>query len=220
MSLVGTRDEDGILVLTFERPVLSHEVLVAAHEAIGVIDNSTRAVVVTSSHPSIFLAGAHLGEIAALGPGESGAYAEMGRRLMRAVSRVPVPIVAAVHGTCAGGGLDLVLACDWVVAAPGAFLGHPGIRRGLITGWGGTVELARRLAPAAFLGLVAAGTVIPAPRAASLGLVDELSDAPLPAALGRARRLASIEPRRIAVWRAVRSGGFIDRFGVRMVHTR
>ncbi len=204
MSPVRTVREDDLLVLTFRRPILTVEALRAARAALGNVPAGVAALVIASDHPTVFLAGAHLGEIAVLGTLDSGAYAEEGRGLMAAVGAVPVPVVAAVHGSCAGGGLDLALATDWVVAAPAAALGHPGIRRGLVTGWGGTAELAGRLPPASMLGLLAGGELLPAHRAAALGLVDEIAENVAKAARRRARRLGTLGEGRMRSWRTSR----------------
>jgi len=204
VSPVRTVREDDLLVLTFRRPILTVAALRAARAAFEGVPVDIAALVVASDHPTVFLAGAHLGEIVTLETLESGTYAAEGRRLMAAVGAVPVPVVAAVHGSCAGGGLDLALATDWVVAGPGAALGHPGIRRGLVTGWGGTAELAGRLTPASMVGLLAGGALLPAHRAAGLGLVDEIAENVDEAARRRARRLGSLGGGRIALWRTSR----------------
>lgn len=220
MTPVVLEAADGIASLRFRRPILTTEVLAEAIHSLHDLDASFPALVVASDHPRIFLAGAHLGEIARLDATSSGPYAELGRRLMRTLAALPVPVVAAVHGACAGGGLDLALACDWITAGPEARLGHPGIRRGLVTGWGGTTLLPRRLGPRCTLALLAEAEMIQAADAARIGLVDEIaSDAPACAAR-RARALARLNPRRLALWRAARTGGFVDIFGVNVVHTR
>lgn len=220
MTPVRVAEEDGLLVLTFVHPILTRAALESARRVLAGHAAGAVAIVVESAHPSIFLAGAHLGEIAALDAVESGRYAAEGRRLMAAVAAAPCPVVAAVHGTCAGGGLDLALACDRVVASREARLGHPGIRRGLVTGWGGTAELAGRVPPVPLLGLIASGALLPADRAAALGLVDEIAADPRARARSAARGIAALDPARLALWRALRSAGFIDRFDARVVHTR
>jgi enoyl-CoA hydratase/carnithine racemase len=207
-------------VLRFQRPVLTSEALVAATQALRDLEASFSALLVVSHHPRIFLAGAHLGEIARLDARSSGPYAELGRRLIRTLLALPIPVVAAVHGACAGGGLDLALACDWITAAPEARLGHPGIRRGLVTGWGGTALLPRRLGNRVSLALLAEARMICAGDAARIGLVDEIASDVRATALRRARTLARVNPRRLALWRTARTGGFVDIFGVNVVHTR
>lgn len=220
MSAVRVRAEGDTAVVSFEHPLLTQTTLEAATVAIAGAGSRHRAVVIASEHPRIFLAGAHLEEIAGLDHLSSDTYSRLGCRLMKTVANLPVPVVAAVHGACAGGGLDLVMACDWISAEDDARFGHPGVRRGLITGWSGTALLRRRLGKRPAVALLAAGNMLSANAAMAAGLVDELAEEAEKAALRRADFLARLSPRRLQAWRAARSGGFIDIFGVNVVHTK
>jgi enoyl-CoA hydratase len=220
VSAVRVRAEGDTAIVSFERPLLTRTTLEAATEAIARTGSEHRAVVIASDHPRIFLAGAHLGEIAGLDQLSSDTYSRLGRRLMKTVATLPIPVVAAVHGACTGGGLDLVMACDWISAEGDARFGHPGVRRGLITGWSGTALLRRRLGVRSAIALLAAGAMLSADTAFGAGLVDELANEAVPTALRRADVLARLSPRRLEAWRAARSGGFVDIFGVNVVHTK
>jgi 3-hydroxyacyl-CoA dehydrogenase len=90
-----------------------------------------------------------------------------------------VPWIAAIHGTALGGGLELALACRFRVAARSARMGLPEVTLGLIPGAGGTVRLPRVIPAMAALDMVAGGKPIAAPRAADLGLVDQIADGDL-----------------------------------------
>ncbi len=83
-------------------------------------------------------------------------------------------MVAAVRGFCLGGGLDLALACHARVATYDSSFGHPGPSLGLMTGWGGTQRVPRRVGKAEALRMLLTGERIPATQALTLGLVDEL----------------------------------------------
>ena len=96
-----------------------------------------------TGNAKFFSAGDDLNEIAALTGADALRFAEMGQRLMAAVSTFPSPTIAAIHGYCMGGGLDLALACDRRIASAHALFGHRGAALGLITGWGGTQRLPR-----------------------------------------------------------------------------
>ena len=156
----------------------------------------TAAVEELASHPPsclvltgnahFFSAGADLNEIAALTGPEAFRFAHMGQQLMSAVAQFPVPTIAAIHGYCMGGGLDLALACDRRIAGPHALFGHRGAALGLITGWGGTQRLPRLIGKARALQMFLAAEKVHASRALELGLVDEIADDPLAAALDRA----------------------------------
>ena len=156
----------------------------------------TAAVEELASHPPsclvltgnahFFSAGADLNEIAALTGPEAFRFAHMGQRLMNAVAQFPAPTIAAVHGYCMGGGLDLALACDRRIAGPHALFGHRGAALGLITGWGGTQRLPRLIGKARALQMFLAAEKVHASRALEIGLVDTIADDPLAAASERA----------------------------------
>jgi enoyl-CoA hydratase/carnithine racemase len=102
---------------------------------------------------------------------------------MDAVATFPVPTIAAVHGYCMGGGLDLALACRWRVAGPHAIFGHRGAALGLITGWGGTQRLPQVVGKARALQMFLAAEKLHAREALRYGLVAAIADDPLASAL-------------------------------------
>jgi len=141
----------------------------------------SRLVITGNSH--LFSAGADLNQIAALSGPEALQFAQMGQRLMNAVAGFPSPAVAAIHGYCMGGGLDLALACHRRVAGPHALFGHRGAALGLITGWGGTQRLPRLVGKARALQMFLAAEKFHATPALQIGLVDAIADDPVSAAL-------------------------------------
>jgi len=140
-----------------------------------------RMVITGNTH--FFSAGADLHEIAELRGAEAFRFAQMGQRLMNAVAGFPALTIAAVHGYCMGGGLDLALACDRRIAGPHAIFGHRGAALGLITGWGGTQRLPRLVGRARALQMFLAAEKLHAKEALHFGLVDAVADDPLAAAL-------------------------------------
>jgi enoyl-CoA hydratase len=140
-------------------------------------------LIITGNH-KFFSAGADLNEIVALGS-DAFEFARMGQRLMRAVDDFPAPVCAAVYGYCMGGGLDLALACDFRIAHPHAIFGHRGAALGLITGWGGTQRLPRLVGRAKALEMFVAAEKLVASRALEIGLVDQVSENPVEAAMHR-----------------------------------
>ena len=116
-SLTLTR-EDATTTVVLESPVLARRVLseIAANlDELGA-ETNPNPLVLASAHPTIFLAGAHLGEIAALDRRSCAAYARLGRSVADRLASFPAAVVAAVQGSCSGGGFDLVMACDTVIA--------------------------------------------------------------------------------------------------------
>jgi enoyl-CoA hydratase len=138
---------------------------------------------VITGNEKFFSAGADLKEIAALNGPSGLEFSKTGQELMSLVEDFPAPVAAAISGYCMGGGLDLALACRYRIAEPDAVFGHRGAALGLITGWGGTQRLPRLIGKGRALQmLVVAEKVTPA-AAIRIGLLDEVSDNPVNAAL-------------------------------------
>ena len=144
---------------------------------------SAKLIITGNSH--FFSVGADLQEIAELCGTEAFCFAHMGQRLMNAVANFPAPTVAAVHGYCMGGGLDLALACRQRIAGPHAIFGHRGAALGLVTGWGGTQRLARLVGKAHALEMFLAAEQFDARNALRFGLIDLIAGDPLALALER-----------------------------------
>lgn len=144
---------------------------------------------VITGNAHFFSAGADLKEIAALTGPEAYEFAAMGQRLMRAVGEFPANTIAAVHGYCMGGGLDLALASRHRIAGSHAVFGHRGAALGLITGWGGTQRLPRLVGKARAIEMFVAAEKVNARRAVDIGLADELAADPLHRALQRIEQL-------------------------------
>jgi len=158
--------------------------------AIEELAASPPAGLILTGNLHYFSAGADLNEITALTGPEAFHFARMGQRLMNAIAGFPSPAVAAVHGYCLGGGLDLALACHHRIAAPHALFGHRGAALGLITGWGGTQRLPWLIGKARALEMFLAAEKLHAARACAIGLVDAIADDPLAAALASQGRVA------------------------------
>ena len=215
---VVCRERGGIREIVLQRPVLAIPVLEALANVLDHAESAPTPTVLCSSHPSIFLAGAHLAEIASLDSDTAEAYARRGRAVIDRLTRTSAPVVAAVHGSCSGGGFDLVLGCDEIVAGPRARFHHPGVVRGLITGWGGTDRVPARIGLTNARRALVLGQPIDADRALDLGLVTPTAADPMAEARSRARELAGLHPQRLEMWRTLRGGRFVDRFLAVVVH--
>src|SRR5262249_52126601 len=151
------------------------EALGAAFEALAV-SSDIAAIVVRGAGGDSFAAGADLREVAALAPRSALAFAAHGQRVLDRVERAPQGGVAAIDGYCMGGGLDLALACDVRHASPRSTFAHPGARRGILTGFGGTSRLPRLVGRARAAELFATGRRVGAEEALAIGLVDVVAD--------------------------------------------
>ncbi|HWM93677.1 MAG TPA: 3-hydroxyacyl-CoA dehydrogenase NAD-binding domain-containing protein [Thermoanaerobaculia bacterium] len=134
------------------------------------------ALVILSGKPDGFVAGADIEELQALKETEQViAMLQRGHDLMNRLAALPFPTVAAIHGACLGGGLELALACRFRIATehPKTKLGLPEVQLGLIPGLGGTQRLPRLIGVPAALDLILTGRQVDARNAERLGLVDD-----------------------------------------------
>ncbi len=145
------------------------------------------AKLILTGNAHFFSAGADLHQIAALTGPEAFRFAKMGQALMNAVASFPAPTIAAIHGYCMGGGLDLALACQRRIAGPHAIFGHRGAALGLITGWGGTQRLPRIVGKARAIEMFIAAEKLNAKKALAFGLVEAVVNDPLAAAIETAQ---------------------------------
>ncbi len=182
---VETHDNAAILRLVSDDGTnrLTRARVVALTSAIEDLARKPPSRLVIAGNARFFSAGADLNEIAELHGAEAFRFAQMGQRLMNAVANFPAPTVAAVHGYCMGGGLDLALACQRRIAGPHAIFGHRGAALGLITGWGGTQRLPRLVGKPRALQMFLAAEKLHANDALRYGLVDAVADDPLTASL-------------------------------------
>ena len=176
IAILRMISDDGTNRLTSER-------VRALEESLRQLASDRPARLILSGNTHFFSAGADLHEIAAIAGAEAVRFALMGQALMNAVAGFPAPTIAAIHGYCMGGGLDLALACQRRIAGPHAIFGHRGAALGLITGWGGTQRLPRIVGKARALEMFIAAEKLNARRALAFGLVEAVVDDPLAAAL-------------------------------------
>lgn len=202
MSYQVRVERDGAVALvTVDNPpvnALSDRVIHALEATARALaaDGEVRAVVLTGAGEKAFLAGADLDEFAKrLETGEGiEAHTEATRRCLELWETLPQPVVAAVQAHAMGGGLEVALVCDLVVADPAARFGAPEIRLGLMPGAGATQRLPRRIGVAPAKAMILLGDAIDAEEARRLGLVHAISspgEAPA-TALELAQRLAAL----------------------------
>jgi enoyl-CoA hydratase len=194
---VLTERRDGVLVVTLNRPDQRNAVNAALAEGVGT------AMDVLDEDPELrvgVLFGAGKGfsagmDLKAFVRGESPYYGDRG--FAGLCQRPPVkPLIAAVEGFALAGGLEIALACDLIVAASGARLGIPEVKRGLSAAAGGLVRLPRRIPFHVAMELALTGDPIDAERGAALGLVNEVAPpgGALDAALALAERITANGP--------------------------
>jgi enoyl-CoA hydratase/carnithine racemase len=176
-------------------------------------DRSVRAVVVTSTHERAFCVGADLKERNSFTDAELVRQRPVARGAYTGVLELPVPTIAAVHGFALGGGFELALSCDVIVADRTAVVGLPEVSVGVIPGGGGTQLLPRRVGAARAAELIFTARRVEAEEARDLRLVDLLVDAgqDREEALALAGRIAANSPVGLrAAKRALRLGHGLD----------
>ncbi|MEU6057428.1 enoyl-CoA hydratase-related protein [Streptomyces sp. NPDC047097] len=182
----------------------------AACEALAA-DPAARVTVLTSSNDRAFCVGADLKERNSFSDAELVRQRPVARAAYTGVLELPMPTVAAVHGYALGGGFELALACDLIVADASAVVGLPEVSVGVIPGGGGTQLLPRRVGAARAAELVFTARRVEAAEALRLGLVDELAGEARTAALELAGRIAANSPVGLrAAKRALRLGHGMD----------
>ena len=176
-ELVRLERVGDIAVLDVDNPpvnTITAPLRAALNGALDALGSATgvRAVLLRCSG-STFFSGADIGEFG--GPPREAEY----RALFARLERQPVPVVAAMHGTVLGGGLEIGLACHYRVAAPGCRLGFPEVTLGVIPGAGGTQRLPRLIGIENAANLVIDAAPINAPAALKLGILDAVIEADL-----------------------------------------
>lgn len=196
--LVTYERKGPIVRLTLDHPpvnVLSAAVLDALLARLREVedDRDARVVILSGAAEKAFAAGADIREMAPMDPAAARLHGGRGQGVTVALERLPLPVIAQVHGACLGGGTEIALACDFIVASEDAIFGQPEINLGVMPGWGGTRRLPRRIAPALAWRWILTGRPVPAREAEAQGLVERVVPrAELPAAADAlARELAS-----------------------------
>lgn len=140
-------------------------------------DKSLSSLIIISKKPRIFIAGADIAEIQQISEGKvTGESLTKLQNVFTFLENLPIPSIAAIHGACLGGGLELTLACDYrvVTDAKETKLGLPEVQLGVLPGWGGTQRLPRLVGLAKGLDLILTGRQLSGKSAKRMGLADKL----------------------------------------------
>jgi enoyl-CoA hydratase len=189
--LLLEQPEPGIYLLTVNRPQALNALNAAtlgelAQAAMAVAaDPAARVLLVTGAGDKAFVAGADISEMQQLTADQAWAFSATGMQVMRALEALPVPVIALVQGYALGGGCELAMACDWIIAGDRAVFGQPEVNLGIPPGFGGTQRLARLVGRARALELITTARQVKADEALAIGLVHQV----VPAAELRRRGL-------------------------------
>jgi len=182
-----TVDNDSVGWLTFDRPgskvnLLTTPVMERLDRLITELQSRIAtgklvAIVFVSGKEGTFIAGADVHEIARLEDAEDAtAKSRKGQRIFQRIARLTVPTIAAIDGTCLGGGTELALACDYRLASdrPSTKIGLPETQLGILPGFGGTVRLPRQVGIQNAMDIILAGKSVGPEQASRIVLVDRV----------------------------------------------
>lgn len=184
MSYLSTENQDGILIVTLDQP--NEKVNKLNEELIGEFQDLLKntnpddieGIVITSGKENNFIAGADVEMLKnKQAPDEIEELSHNGNQLLLKLEHYPKPVVAAIHGSCLGGGLEVAMACNYRVASKHSktVLGQPEVKLGLLPGGGGTQRLPRLIGIQNALTYMLTGKNIYPKKAYKLGLIDELT---------------------------------------------
>jgi len=176
--------ESGVAFLIFDLKnekvnILSSKVMTELNSWLDELHTRTdiKALVIMSAKEDNFIAGADIAEIKDVrDPKEGAEKARVGQRIFQKINDLPFPVIAAIQGTCVGGGLELALACHFRIARNHlkTKIGLPEVKLGILPGFGGTQRLPRLVGIQRSLRLILTGRLIDARWAGRMGIVDKV----------------------------------------------
>ncbi|MFQ6076602.1 MAG: enoyl-CoA hydratase/isomerase family protein [Candidatus Bathyarchaeia archaeon] len=171
---------DGVAEIVLSRPrvlnAINSEMLLELKRAIkeAQLDEGVRVLVIRGVGERAFSVGADVKEMVEAGPMRAREFSRLGKGVMEALENLGKPVIAGVNGLALGGGCELAMACDIVIASENARFGQPEINVGIIPGWGGSQRLPRLAGWKKAKELIFTGDAIDAREAERIGLVNRV----------------------------------------------
>ena len=172
--------EPGIFLLTINRPkvfnALNQATVAEIKKARDLLEQNTeaRVLLLTGAGSKAFVAGADIKEMHNMSGIQGRDFSQEGLRVFRSLETLPIPVIAVVNGYCLGGGCELAMSCDWIIASDNAFFGQPEVNLGITPGFGGTQRLPRLVGRGRTMEMTMTGRQIPAEEARDWGLVNHV----------------------------------------------
>lgn len=202
-DLIAVETRGPACIVTLHRPAKLNAISNAMERELcdAIASDELRAapVVVFTGGPDVFSAGADVTEMRGQDLASIVDYYRGTGDFAERIADLPQPTLSAISGWCLGGGLEMALATDFRIAAPGAVFALPEVEIGIVPSSGGTYRLVRLLGPARAKELILLRDRVQAAEALRLGLVTELADDPLERCLRLAERLGSLPPLAVAL---------------------
>lgn len=170
---------EGIGKITINRPevlnALNYQVLEEVNEALDLAtaDENIKVLIITGNGRA-FIAGADIATQAVMNPDEALRWGEYGSAIFRKLEQLPIPTIASINGFALGGGCELAMACDIMIASEKAKFGQPETSLGITPGFSGTQRLLRKVGKAKAKELIFTGDMIKADEALSIGLINKV----------------------------------------------
>jgi enoyl-CoA hydratase len=202
-------DDDGIATVRLANPpvnAISQAVRQELADAVDVLREDRVRVGIVAGDAEVFSVGADVSLFEEAREWTTAAFRSNSRILGRAfdgIESMEKPVIAAIDGTCVGGGLELALACDVRIAGPNATLGFPEHNIGLIPGLGGCSRFVHLVGPGRAKDMIFSGELVDGERAREIGLVERVADAPESAAREYAADLLQQPPQALGLAKRV-----------------
>jgi 3-hydroxypropionyl-coenzyme A dehydratase len=180
LKYIKIQKEQDFVILRIHRPevlnALNRDTMNELENALSIAagDRDIKTVIITGSGERSFCSGADVTYVVNISPIEAQNYATRVHSLLNRIEHLEKPVIAAVNGYALGGGCELAIACDLIVASSSAKIGQTEVRIGIPPGWGGTQRLVRLVGPAKAKELIFTGKMISAQEAHEIGLVNRV----------------------------------------------
>ena len=202
-ELLRVEERDAAVVITLDRPPVNALNLAIlgelGHVVSGLAGRRDVRGVVLPGEGRAFVAGADIAEMASYSPAQAVEFAGRGQAVLRSFEDLPMPTLAAVNGFALGGGCELAMCADLILAGPQALFGQPEVKLGVLPGFGGTQRLRRRVGDQRARELIYTGRNVEADEAVSLGLALGVHDDVVSAAVQLAGRIARNGPHAVSL---------------------
>lgn len=174
------QQQNGVWDVTINRPKVLNALNGAVIQELTAVvnqatDQQARVMILRGAGEKAFVAGADIAAMQSLTIQQAYAFAQRGQKLTTALEDAPFVTIAVVQGFALGGGCELAMACDLIIASSQAKFGQPEVDLGLVAGFGGTQRLVKRVGPAIAMDMLCAGRKITGEEAFQLGLVSHVT---------------------------------------------
>lgn len=137
-------------------------------------NKAVRVILLTGAGDKAFVAGADIAAMQKMSASDADAFIRLGQGCMTTVANAPTPVIGVVNGFALGGGMELALSCDWIIASNKALFGLPEVSLGLFPGFGGTQRLPRLIGYARAIEMIVTGRKLKADEALAWGIANQV----------------------------------------------